>query len=95
MHAFVVTLRPEQRHGPEHRELETQLAPAFAAVPGPRLAHSARKPRHTCRFGAFYVFDSLADFDRFVASELYAATHHGPGLTASDLAISSRGGQPQ
>jgi hypothetical protein len=93
MHALLVT------HGlgvtqAEHAELRSELAPAIDAVPG-LVSRTALENRDTGVFGAFYVFESRAAFDRFVSSELYCATHGTPrvvGLTASDFSIPINGG---
>jgi Putative mono-oxygenase ydhR len=92
MHALVVT------HGlgvtqAEHAELRSELAPALVAVPG-LVSRTPLENRDTGVFGAFYVFESRAAFDRFVASELYGAAHGAPratGLTASDFSIPKEG----
>jgi hypothetical protein len=79
-----------------HAELASQLGPAFDAIPG-LVSRTALENRATGRFGAFLVFDTKAAFDRFVASELYAATYGGSGLagvSASDFAIPEQGGAP-
>ena len=88
MHALVVT------HGlgvtqAEHAELRSELAPAIDAVPG-LVSRTPLENRDTGVFGAFYVFESRAAFDRFVASELYGATHGPPRatcVTTSDFSI--------
>jgi hypothetical protein len=88
MHALVVT------HGlgvtqAEHAELRSELAPAIDAAPG-LVSRTPLENRDTGRFGAFYVFDTKAAFDRFVSSELFAATYGPPrviGLTASDFSV--------
>jgi hypothetical protein len=89
--ALVVTYGLNGATAAEHADLAEQLAPAFDAVPG-LVSRAPLQNQDTGRFGAFYVFATRGDFDRFAATELYAATHHGPGLTASDFAIVNRGG---
>jgi hypothetical protein len=92
MHALVVT------HGlgvtqAEHAELRSELAPAIDAVSG-LVSRTLLENRDTGMFGAFYVFESRAAFDRFVASELYGATYGAPRatcVTASDFSIPNGG----
>jgi heme-degrading monooxygenase HmoA len=92
MHALVVT------HGlgvtqAEHAELSFELAPAIDAVPG-LVSRTRLENRDTGRYGVFYVFESKAAFDRFVASELYGTTYSAPratGVTASDFSIPNGG----
>ena len=94
MHALVVAYRLNGITACEHAELAQQLAPAFDAVPG-LVSRTPLENRDCGRFGAFYVFESKGAFDRFVASEPYAATYGGPGataVTASDFSIPTQGG---
>jgi hypothetical protein len=92
MHALVVTYGLGVTQS-EHAELSSELAPAMDAVPG-LVSRTHLENRDTGRYGAFYVFESKAAFDRFVASELYGATYGAPRATsvmASDFAISNGG----
>jgi hypothetical protein len=89
VHAFVASYRLDGVTAAEHDELCEQLAPAMAAVPGlvsmTWLCNAA-----TGRYGGFYVFESKADFDGFVASELFAMLGEQRGLAqfeAGDYAI--------
>ncbi len=94
MHALVVTHRLAAATPVEYAELAQQLAPAFDAIPG-LVSRTPLENRDSGRFGAVYVFLTKAAFDRFVASELYAATYGGPaatGVTASDFSIPDQGG---
>lgn len=94
MHALVVTHRLAAATPVEHAELSEQLAPAFDAIPG-LVSRTPLENRDSGCFGAFYVFETKAAFDRFVASELYAATYDGPTateVTASDFSIPKQGG---
>jgi hypothetical protein len=52
-------------------ELCEQLAPAVASVGGLASATWLTNPV-TGRYGAVFVFETKPDFDRFVASELFA-----------------------
>lgn len=91
MHALIVTYGLNGTTSCEHAELCEALAPAFAAVPG-LVSRTALENPAVGRYGAFYVFETKGAFDRFVASELYAATDGAPGLsrlTTSDFAIPS------
>jgi hypothetical protein len=93
MHAFVLTYGLSDTPT-AHAELASQLGPAFDAIPG-LVRRTPLENRETGRFGAFFVFDTKAAFDRFVASELYAATYGGSGLarmSACDFAIPEQGG---
>lgn len=88
---LLVTYSLEQSTATEHAELGDELAPAIEAVPGlvdhRRLANEA-----TGRYGAFYVFDTRPAFDRFVASELFAALcgHRDVrDCVASDFAVAT------
>lgn len=95
MHALVVTYGLGVTHA-EHAELSSELAPAIDAVPG-LVSHTRLENRDTGRYGVFYVFESKAAFDRFVASELYGATHDArrtADVTASDFAIPEKGRKP-
>ena len=92
MHALVVSYSLRDATPGEHAELCEQLAPAVAAVRGLTsttwLTNTA-----TGRHGAFFVFETKPDFDRFVASELFGTiSWHRTidGLTASDYSISDR-----
>lgn len=94
MHAFVVTYCLDGLAAAEHAELSEQLSPALDAVPG-LISRTPLENRDTGRFGAFFVFETKASFDRFVASELYGATYDARlGVTASDYAI-PKGGRLQ
>jgi Putative mono-oxygenase ydhR len=89
MHSLFVTYALRDATPDQHAELCAQLAPAVAAVPG---LHSKAwlANRETGRFGGFYLFGSRADFERFVASELYDAltTHASIGdLATSEFSI--------
>jgi heme-degrading monooxygenase HmoA len=95
MHALVVTYGLGVTHA-EHVELSSELAPAIDAVPG-LVSHTRLENRELGRYGVFYVFESKAAFDRFIASELYGATHNSgrtTDVTASDFAIPDRGRKP-
>jgi heme-degrading monooxygenase HmoA len=92
MHALVVTYGLGVTQA-EHAELSSELAPALDAVPG-LVSRTRLENRDTGRYGVFYIFESKAAFDRFVASELYGSTYGAPrttGLTASDFAIPNGG----
>ena len=92
MHALVVSYALRDATPDEHAELCEQLAPAVAAVRG--LASTTwLTNRATGRYGAFFVFETKPDFDRFVASELFGTiSSHSSirDLTASDYSISDR-----
>jgi heme-degrading monooxygenase HmoA len=95
MHALVVTYGLGVTQA-EHTELSSELAPALDAVPG-LVSRTHLENRDTGRYGVFYVFESKAAFDRFVASELYGATYGAPrvnGVTASDFSIPNGGRTP-
>jgi hypothetical protein len=77
MHAFIVTYQLNGTSPCEHFELFEALAPSFAAVPG-LLSRMPLENRAAGRYGAFFVFETKGAFDRFVASELYAATDGSP-----------------
>lgn len=88
MHALVVSYDLAEPAATERTELLDQLAPALDAVSG-LLA----RMRLAGRLGTLYLFDTKAAFDRFVASELFAAAYDGlPALTAGDFTIQERGG---
>ena len=92
MHALVVSYALRGATPGEHAELCEQLAPAVAAVPGLASATWLTNPA-AGRFGAFFVFETKPDFDRFVASELFGTiSSHGSidDLSASDYSISDR-----
>lgn len=89
MHALLVTYGLNGTTPCEHAELREALAPAFAAVSG-LVSRTPLENPTAGRYGAFYVFESKGAFDRFVASELYAATDGSPELAsqrASDFSI--------
>ena len=88
MYALVVSHDLADPAAIERVELLDQLAPALDAASGLlgriRLGDSR---------GAIYVFETKAAFDRFVASELFAAAYDGlPGLTTGDFTIHEQGG---
>jgi hypothetical protein len=92
VHALVITYSLRDATPSEHAELCEQLAPAVAAVRGLTSTTWLTNPA-TGRHGAFFVFETKPDFDRFVASELFGTISlHGSirDLTASDYAISGR-----
>jgi hypothetical protein len=92
MHAFLVTYQLRGTTPCEHAELFEALTPAFAAVAG-LLSRTPLENRTAGRYGAFFVFETKGAFDRFVASELYAATDGSPErpvLATSDFAIPVR-----
>lgn len=70
MHALFVTYALRDATPDQHAELCEQLAPAVAAVPG-LVSKTWLANGDTGRYGGFYLFDSRADFERFVASELF------------------------
>jgi Protein of unknown function (DUF4242)/Putative mono-oxygenase ydhR len=89
MHALVVVYGLRGIDSAAHTELDDQLAPALDAVPG-LVSRTRLENTASGRYGAFYLFESKAAFDRFVASELYGAAHcHAAviGVAASDFAI--------
>lgn len=88
MHALVVSYDLAEPAATERAELLDQLAPALDAASG-LLA----RMRLADRLGTLYLFDTKAAFDRFVASELFAAAYDSlPGLIAGDFTIQERGG---
>jgi hypothetical protein len=92
MHALVISYSLRGATPGEHAELCEQLAPAVAAVRGLTSTTWLTNPA-AGRYGAFFVFETKPDFDRFVASELFAAiASHSTidGLVATDYAISDR-----
>lgn len=92
MHALVVSYSLRDATPGEHAELCEQLAPAVAAIRGLTSTIWLTNPA-TGRYGAFFVFETKPDFDRFVASELFGTiSSHGSirNLTASDYGISDR-----
>jgi hypothetical protein len=70
MHALVVTYGLRDATPAEHAELCEQLAPAIAAVRG-LVSKTWLANDCSGRYGGFYVFASRADFNRFIASELF------------------------
>jgi hypothetical protein len=70
VHALFVTYALRDSDPAQHAELCEQLAPAVAAVPG-LVSKTWLANAETGRFGGFYVFDSRAAFERYVASELF------------------------
>jgi heme-degrading monooxygenase HmoA len=89
MHALLVTYSLERSTAAEHAELGEELAPAIEAVPG-LIDHRRLANEATGRFGAFYVFETRPAFDRFVATELFAAlcSHHTVrDCVTSDFAV--------
>jgi len=96
MHALLVTYGLTNGTPLEHTELCDELHPAFAALPG-LVSFTGLANADTGRFGAFFLFDAKAAFDRFVASELYAAVYASERvaeLTASDFSVTAKPGVP-
>ena len=92
MHALVVSYSLRDATSGEHSELCEQLAPAVASVGGLASATWLTNPASRS-YGAFFVFETKRDFDRFVASELFGAiSAHSSihDLKASDYSISDR-----
>ena len=92
MHALVFTycLADGTSEG-EHAELCEQLAPAFAAFPGLASLTWLSNGSTGC-YGGFYVFETKAAFDRFVASELFETLRSHASLRdlrSSDYAIAA------
>jgi hypothetical protein len=71
MHALFISYSLRDANPAQHAELCEQLAPAVAAVPG-LVSKTWLVNAETGRFGGFYVFESRAAFERYVASELFA-----------------------
>ena len=104
MHALFVSYSLADATPAQHAELCEQLAPAVAAVPG-LLSKTWLANGETGRYGGFYVFASRADFDRFVASELYdALTTHASirdrattefSIASAPTAVTNGPSQPQ
>lgn len=94
MHALVVVYGLRGIDAAAHTELADQLAPALDAVPG-LVSRTRLENAASGRYGVFYLFESKAAFDRFVASELYGAAHGHAALmavAASDFAIPNGSG---
>ena len=92
MHALVVSYTLRDATPGEHSELCEQLAPAVASVGGLASATWLTNPASRS-YGAFFVFETKRDFDRFVASELFGAiSAHSSihDLKARDYSISDR-----
>jgi Putative mono-oxygenase ydhR len=70
MHALFISYALRDSDPVQHAELCEQLAPAVAAVPG-LVSKTWLANAETGRFGGFYVFESRAAFERYVASELF------------------------
>ena len=91
MHALFVSYTLRDSDPARHAELCEQLAPAVAAVPG-LVAKTWLANSETGRFGGFYVFASRADFEGYVASELFD-TLLSPGsvrdVIASEFSIAA------
>lgn len=81
VHALLVTHALAGVTQAEHAELAEQLRPALDAVPGLVSLTTLENPQLN-RYGALYVFDGRSAFDRFVASELYAAVYSRAGVAA-------------
>ncbi len=76
----------------EHGELVEQLAPSLAAVPG-LLSENWIEDTVEGRYGTFYVFETKAAADSFVASGLFAVfrSHRGLSeLSTSQFAVRRR-----
>ena len=89
MHALVVTYSLRDASPAQHAELCRQLAPAVAAVRG-LVSKTWLANGETGRYGGFYVFESRAAFDRYVASELFEMlrSHHSVAdVGASEFSI--------
>ena len=71
MHALFISYALRDSDPVQHAELCEQLAPAVAAFPG-LVSKTWLANAETGRFGGFYVFESRAAFERYVASELFA-----------------------
>jgi hypothetical protein len=70
MHALFISYALRDSNPAQHAELCEQLAPALAAVPG-LVSKTWLANAETGRFGGFYVFETRAAFERYVASELF------------------------
>ena len=95
MHALFVTYGLNGTTPCQHVELSQALAPAFAAVPGLVSRIPLENPT-AGRYGAFYIFETKGEFDRFVASELFGVTDGSPelpNLAASDFSIPNGAGR--
>lgn len=89
MHALFVTYALRDATPDQHAELCEQLAPAVAAVPG-LVSKTWLANGETGRYGGFYLFASRADFERFVASELFDTLWTLPSIgdvAASEFSI--------
>lgn len=76
----------------QYGELCEQLAPSLAAVPG-LIAETWIADEAEGRYGAFFVFETKAAADSFVASGLFAVfrAHRGLSeLSASQFSVSRR-----
>lgn len=79
LHALLLIYRLKNSSRCQHAELYDELAPAFAAVSG-LLSKMRLENAATGRYGSFYVFETKAAFDAFVASELFATVWWHPSL---------------
>jgi hypothetical protein len=84
MHALFVTYRLNQATRAQHAELHLELAPAFAAVSG-LVSQTCLSNTDAGSYGVFYVFETKAAFDAFVASELFDTTVGHPSVR--DVAV--------
>ena len=92
MHGLIVTYGVNPLDRIQHAEFVSEIAPALAAVLG-LVSRTPLENESTGRFGAFSLFESKEAFDRFVASELYAAigSHRTvKALQASEFSVHPR-----
>jgi Putative mono-oxygenase ydhR len=89
MHALFVSYALRHSNPVQHAELCEQLAPAVAAFPG-LVSKTWLANAETDRFGGFYVFESRAAFERYVASELFDTLTSLPSVhdvTTSEFSV--------
>ena len=79
MQILIVNFNLEGIRRSEYEGVCSELAPAFAAVPGLISKHwLANEANNT--YGGVYLFQDLAALDGFMASELFAGVAGNPAL---------------
>lgn len=82
MHALFISYALRDSNPVQHAELCERLAPAVSAVPG-LVSKTWLANAEAGRFGGFYVFESKAAFERYVAGELFDMLTSLPFASAS------------
>lgn len=94
MQALIINFNLDGITRSDYEGLCTELAPAFAAVPGLISKHwLANEANNT--YGGIYLFQDQLALDGYLASELFAGAATGSGGEVRDEGATGKGSKPE